>query len=63
MDMSAGEISMGIGTFQGKIRGVPTIRTKLLLPSPMSGEYGWDIFVAEYDKAVAEIEKGEVRQE
>jgi hypothetical protein len=52
------DLSMGdspIGTFQGKQRGVPTLRTKIALPHPLSGKYGWDAFVAEYDKAVAEV--------
>ena len=60
MDMSAGEVSMGIGTFQGKKRGVPTMRSKIPLPPPMSRKYGWDAFVTEYDKAVNEVKKGEL---
>lgn len=54
MDISGGDSP--IGTFQGKNRGVPTIRTKIELPDPMSGLLGWDVFEAEYNAAVTKIQ-------
>ena len=44
-------------TGQGKLRNVPTMTTKMLLPYPMTGEYGWDVFAAEYESAVEKVKK------
>jgi len=43
------------GVAQGKVRGVPPMRTKILLPNPMTGEQGWDKFAAAYDEAAASV--------
>lgn len=53
MDMTT--MSSEKNTAQGKLRSVPVMTTKILLPDPMSGQYGWDSFTAEYNAAVNRV--------
>lgn len=55
--MDATTINSEKNTGQGKLRGVPTMTTKILLPEPLSGAYGWDAFTREYDDAVTKIKE------
>jgi len=49
LDVKIKEGTTSIGTFQGKSRGVPTLRSRILLPGDLTGKYGWDTFVSEYN--------------
>ena len=55
--MDATTISSEKNTGQGKLRGVPTMTTKILLPDSLGGKHGWDTFKAEYDAATAKVRK------
>ena len=53
--MDATTINSEKNTGQGKLRGVPTMTTKILLPNPLTGKYGWDVFATEYNAAIEKV--------
>ncbi len=42
---------------EGKLRGVPNLETKIKLPEPIEGGFGWDAFCKVYTDAVEETKK------
>ncbi len=58
MDCTTVSSEKNVGT--GKLRGVPTMKTRLELPDPLTGKFGWDTFVTMYDEAVESIKSKQV---
>lgn len=46
-------------TLQGKRRGVPTMKSRIVIPDSTEKKYGWDVFVTEYNRAVQEMKEKE----
>lgn len=55
--MEATAVGSLFGSSQTKQRGVPNLNSKILLPSLMSKQYGWDAFCEAYNQAVAAIKQ------
>ncbi len=56
--MDATTINSEKHTGQGKLRGVPTMTSKIFLPDPLtSEEQGWDVFRREYNSAIEKVKK------
>ncbi len=55
--MNAESMGTTIGAGEGKLRGVPGMSKKLVMPDPTNNEHGWDIFTEEYNKAVSSIKE------
>jgi hypothetical protein len=54
--MDATTINSEKNTGQGKLRGIPTMTTKIHLPDPLlTNESGWSTFAAEYNAAIAKV--------
>ena len=55
--MDSTTINSEKNTGQGKLRGVPTMTTKIALPDSLNGVYGWDAFATEYTNATLKVKK------